>query len=237
MINFRTTVITIFFFGVCSVQPVFGDHLTTKPGEERKIFHSKWDNQGEPRKDQTGWGLGLRTGGSFYLDDSVSGTSDDPAILLNGQVFYWINDDLHFGVMVEWERHNNEVSGLDFGYAQTISIFPYAEFRLPNKYFTPYIAFGAGMNFNSFTEEENIAASCTALGFGVCDIKPENTVGAKVAIGGDYFFTPNLSFNAEGSWKLNSGDADFNVGGTTVATTNLNASVAQVMVGLRWYFR
>jgi len=216
----------------------FADHLTTRQGEERKIFHGKWDHPAvKPKPVETGWAVSLRSGGSFYYDDAITTISGDPGFLLNGQVFYNLGRIWNMGFSVEWEDHNATVNGVDFGTARTISLLPFIEFHFPVGQWSPYASFAAGLNINYFDEDNTIAANCAALGFGVCDVSPENTFAFKSGVGVDYFLTDNLAINAEGAWKYNSGDGKLTVGGTTVFSGDFNASVAQVILGLRWYFR
>ncbi len=226
-------------FILCLVVPnlTYADHLTTRQGEERKIFHGKYDSpdyQSVPIK--TGWGTSLRAGGSFYDGDVISTVSPDPAILVNGQLFYHINRDWHMGLSVEWEEHNATVSGVDFGTARTITLLPYIEFHFPVGRWSPYASLGMGVNLNDFDENNQIAANCAALGFGPCDVSPDNTFGFRGGAGVDFFVTDSLAINAEAAWKSNSGDGKITVGGTTVLQGNFDASAVQVLLGLRWFF-
>jgi len=234
------SILFLLLFGLVGIPHGWADHLTTRPGEERKIFHGKYDvPQNQTRRITTGWGVSLRTGGSFYHDDVISSVEGDPGVLVNGQVFYHIDRSWILGMSVEWERHQTSAAGIDLGTAQTISLLPYAEFHLPFfpwEAVSPYISLAAGLNINSYELDGSVAAACAALGFGSCDVEPENTFAFKGGIGTDIFITDNLAINAEGAWKLNSGDGKITVGGATVSQGDFEASVAQVILGVRWFF-
>ena len=226
-----------FIWSLVNPNLTYADHLTTRQGEERKIFHGKYDpGLYKPKPIKTGWGTALRAGGSFYLEDAIATVSSDPAILINGQAFYHIDRNWHLGLSVEWEEHNATVNGVDFGTARTISLLPYIEFHFPWGRWSPYASLAVGLNLNDFDEDNQIAANCAALGFGPCDVSPDNTFAFRGGGGLDYFVTENLAINAEAAWKLNSGDGQITVGGTPVLQGTFDASVAQVLVGLRWFF-
>ncbi len=63
-----------------------------------------------------------------------------------------------------------------------------------------------------------------------------NTFAFRGGAGVDFFVTDPLAVNAEAAWKSNSGDGEITVGGTPVLRGAFDASAAQVMLGLRWYF-
>ena len=213
------------------------DHLTTRSGEERKIFHGKCDPAfHQPKPSETGWGTSLRVGGSFYHHDVITTISPDPAILVNGQIFFHIDRNWHMGLSVEWEEHNATVNGVDFGTARTISLLPYMEFHFPKGRWSPYVSLAVGVNLNDFNEDNQVAANCAALGFGACNVAPDNTFAFRGGVGTDFFVTDQLAINAEAAWKSNSGEGKITVGGTPVLQGNFDASAAQVMLGLRWFF-
>ncbi|MDT7043669.1 outer membrane beta-barrel protein [Candidatus Nitronereus thalassa] len=235
------TIKTLLVFGtiLSSIVPslTHADHLTTRSGEERKIFHGKYDpGLYQPTRIETGWGASLRAGGAFYHGDVIAAVSPDPAILVNGQFFYHINRDWHMGLSVEWEEHNATVGGVDFGTARTISLLPYIEFHFPVGRWSPYASLGVGLNLNDFDEDNQVAANCAALGFGPCDVSPDNTFAFRGGAGVDFFVADNLAINAEAAWKSNSGDGEITVGGTPVLQGDFDASAVQVLVGLRWFF-
>ena len=217
MRNLTIQVVACFGFIFSFVVPnlTYADHLTTRLGEERKIFHGKNDPVlndpvlNEQKPIETGWGVTLRGGSSFFTEDLEE---SNVGLLINGQLFYNIGGHWHWGINFDWERHGS-LKGTAVNF-ETISLIPYWEFHTNYNRWSPYVTLGVGINLNSFRNESA----------GI-DLDAKNTVAFKGGVGTDFFLTKNLALNLESAWKLNE-DGD----------TNLKASVVQVLFGFRWYF-
>jgi hypothetical protein len=181
------------------------------------------------------WGLGLRGGMGVFTQDILQGSSQGAlGPTLSGEAMVIINNFLTAGFNVEWEIHQVDRGGMDRGEATTISLMPFYEIRVPNLGdFSPYQVLGAGINLNSFDEDQ---AFCVANYGSTCKFGPVNTVALKVGGGFDYFITPFLAFNTEIGWKFNSGQASVQAGGMTVAIEDYDANVFSVLFGVRQYF-
>ena len=187
-------------------------------------------------KPKTGWGSEIRRGASFFTDELNHGSSGDPGPIANGMVLYTFDPFWKLGIMSEWTRHQVPSSGLDVGKAKTLSILPILEFHYRAGRLSPYINFGAGINFNTFDDDQNVATLCGVLGVGSCDFSPEDTIAARVGVGADFFISDQLAVNIESAWTRNSGDVDLKIGSATAATRTFDGDSAEALIGFRYYF-
>ncbi|MFQ5780744.1 MAG: hypothetical protein ACE5HN_08170 [Nitrospiria bacterium] len=157
-------------------------------------------------------------------------------MIVSANVLYSLSEIFSLGLNVEWEEHRVEkiLNSLDIGDATTISLIPFAQFRIPGlNGVSPYASFGIGLNINSFRDSSDIRSICSQP----CSIDPENTFALKISWGIDYFVTPNVTLNPEFGWKLNDGDFDArgSVTGFEPPTDNKN-NVFNMLIGIRYYF-
>ncbi len=190
----------------------------------------------EAQNIQGKWGLGFRGGASFLTQDPLVGVEGDAGPIVSGNIVYGLTKVVALGFNVEWETHGTELLGVDFGRTTTVSLLPFVEFRGINGQFVPYGVLGAGININSFDESDEFVTGCIIVFGAPCDVEPENTFALKVGAGADYFVTPTLVVNTELGWKLNSGDADSEIGGITVGTDDFDVSAFSLLFGVRAYF-
>ena len=187
-------------------------------------------------KPKTGWGSEIRSGASFFTGDVVQGTRGNPGPVANGMVLYTFDPFWNLGIMSEWTRHQVTSSGLDVGEAKTLSILPFLEFHYRAGRLSPYINFGAGINFNTFDDDQNVATLCGVLGVGACDFSPEDTIAARVGVGADFFISDQLAVNIEGAWTRNSGNLSLKIAGATAARRDFDEDSAETLIGFRYYF-
>lgn len=191
-----------------------GDHLTRSNYPEpttKHVIPAQLERERPPI--ETGWGLSLRGGTSFFSDDLDRSVN----FVINGQLFYntgGANSDgpWNMGVNFDWERHANLLKNTDAN-LETISLIPFIEFQKKYDIWSPYVTLGAGVNINSITNEPS----------GSMNLGAKDTFAFRGGLGTDVYLTKSLAFNAESVWKSN------NSGG-------LDASVVQVLFGFRWYF-
>ena len=187
-------------------------------------------------KPKTGWGSEIRSSASLFTGDLGQDTRKDSGPLANGMVLYTFDPFWKLGIMSEWTRHQVPSSGLDIGKAKTFSILPILEFHYRAGLLSPYINFGAGINFNTFDDDQNVATLCGVLGIGACDFSPEDTIAARVGVGADFFISDQLAVNIESAWTRNSADLSLKVAGATAATRNFDGDSVEALIGFRYYF-
>ena len=187
-------------------------------------------------KPKTGWGSEVRGSASSFMNEDAQGTSNDPGVVANGMVLYSLDPFWNLGIMGEWEKHQVTGSGSEGEKATTLSILPFLEFHYRAGRLSPYINFGAGINFNTFDDDQNVATLCGVLGVGACDFSPEDTIAARVGVGADFFISDQLAVNIEGAWKRNSGDVSLKIAGATAATRAFDRDSAEALIGFRYYF-
>ena len=187
-------------------------------------------------KPKTGWGSEVRRGASLFTYDLTQGTRRDPGPIANGMVLYSLDPYWNLGIMSEWENRQVTGSRIEENKATALSIFPFLEFHYQAGRLSPYINFGAGINFNTFDDDENVATLCGVLGVGACDFSPEDTIAARVGVGADFFISDQLAVNIESAWTRNSGDISLKIAGATAATRTFNRDSTEALIGFRYYF-
>jgi opacity protein-like surface antigen len=165
------------------------------------------------------WIFGFRMGPAFLTQELFEGASTSVGPAINAQALYGISKYIAVGLALEWQKNSVTVDGppdIDLGSARTVSILPTVELR-PGRFgkFMPYGTLALGMNFNSFSEEDDVG-----------EIEPDNTFAFRIGAGADYFITPKLALNSELAWKMNKGD---------VAGSDYDASSMLFLLGLRFH--
>ena len=163
-------------------------------------------------------------------------TSRDAGPVANGMILYTFDPFWNLGIRSEWTQHQVTSSGVDVGKAKTFSILPTLEFHYRAGRLSPYINFGAGINFNTFDDDQNVATLCGVLGVGTCDFSPEDTIAARVGVGADFFISDQLAVNLESAWTRNSADLSLKIAGATSATRNFDRDSTEALIGFRYYF-
>lgn len=182
-------------------------------------------------------GLGLRTGPSIVTQRSdAGGTRSDTKGVLGPMVgvnfLYDLTRKFSLGLNVEWEIHEIQVSGTNFGDGIVVAILPFAQYRFIDwKGLMPYLALGLGMNVNSFSESGTLKGASTS-------IHPENSFALKGSAGLDYFFFKKWALNFDAGWRWNTGNFETRVNGVPVAAAGgtFKGSVLTVLIGVRYYF-
>lgn len=209
--------IAVLFIFILAPALTEATHLTNSSRNEQSTDHVVLGQLERQRQEQqhpltrTGWGVGLRGGSSFFSEDLDRSVN----FLISGQLFYNIggaNSDgpWNMGVTVDWERHAN-LKNTDANLT-TISLIPFIEFQKKYNRWSPYVTLGAGINFNSISNESS------------GNLGAKDTFAFRGGVGADVFLTKSLAFNAEAVWKLNNN------------TAGIDASTVQALLGLRWYF-
>ena len=187
-------------------------------------------------KPKTGWGSEIRSSASLFTGTLVQDTSRNSGPVINGMILYTFDPNWNLGIRSEWTRHQVPPSGSDVGKAKTFSILPTLEFHYRAGRLSPYINFGAGINFNTFDDDQNVATLCGVLGIGACDFSPEDTISARVGVGADFFISDQLAVNMESAWTRNSADLSLKIAGATAATRNFDGDSVEALIGIRYYF-
>ena len=138
--------------------------------------------------------------------------------------------------MSEWDQHVVPGFGREVDKAGTLSILPFLEFHYTAGRLSPYFNMGAGINFNTFDDDENVATLCGVIGVGACDFSPEETITARVGVGADFFVSDQLAINIEGAWRRNAGDVSSKIADVTGATRSFTRDTAEALIGFRYYF-
>jgi len=183
------------------------------------------------------FGLGLRAGPSVVTQRSDAGgtRSDTKGVLgpmVGANFLYDLTRKFSLGLNVEWEIHEIQVSGTNFGEGIVVAILPFAQYRFIDwKGLMPYIAFGLGMNVNSFSESGTLKGASTS-------IHPENSFALKGSAGLDYFFFKKWALNLDAGWRWNTGNFETRVNGVPVASAagTFKGSVLSLLIGVRYYF-
>ena len=161
---------------------------------------------------------------------------NDSGQVVNGVILYALDPFWNLGIMSEWDQQFVTAFGPEIDKATTLSILPILEFHYTAGRLSPYINFGAGINFNTFDDDENVATLCGVLGVGACDFSPEDTITARVGMGADFFVSDQLAINIEGAWRRNSGDVSLKIADVTGATRSFTRDSAEALIGFRYYF-
>jgi outer membrane protein W len=183
------------------------------------------------------WGVGLRLGPSFLVEELSDKTEGELGLIINGNITYGLTERFLVGIHIGWETHTIQGSSSDFNYGNetTISMMPTIEFHPRGRSpFSPYGLLGVGVNINSFRGSSDLNALCAP-----CKIEPKNTLALKGGVGIDYFITPNLAYNGELDLKMNDGSSDItgNVPGFTPGTSVDNRLCSLSLVfGVHYYF-
>jgi len=192
------------------------------------------------------WAIGLRGGGAFLSQepDLLGDFKGKNGPIVSGHVLYGLNDLFSLGFDVEWEKHRVKALGFDIGDATTFSLIPMIEWHgFGPGPFSPYGAFGLGLNINSsrwhnpsiFVDNITIPDQPVPVTSDFSRASPDNTMAVKIGFGADYFVTRHLALNAEVGWKLNQGEVDL-CSPSGCRSVRWNASVATALLGLRYYF-
>ena len=193
------------------------------------------------------WAVGLRGGGAFLSQelDLPGNFKGKTGPIVSGGVLYEVNDLFSLGFDVEWEKHRVKALGFDVGDETTFSLIPTVAWHGfgPGR-FSPYSAFGLGLNINSFHRSsppqisfiDNVVTPEDVISLaGLNFSKVANTLAVKIGFGADYFLTRHLAANAEVGWKLNEGEIDVCTA-SGCRSGRWNASVATALLGIRYYF-
>lgn len=108
-------------------------------------------------------------------------------------------------------------SGFNLGEATSVSFLPTIELRsdkMDNWSF--YGSLGIGFNVNTFTNSASLNAGCSALGSS-CVVNPGISYASRVALGADYYVSPNLSLNAELGYLYNNPTSSVNVSRSNIS--------------------
>ena len=182
------------------------------------------------------WGSAIWNGRSFFTERFASRSATTTGSVTNGVVLYNIDYNWNLGIKSELERRILTTFGREVEQTASIAILPILQFNYTAGRLSPYIHFGAGINFNTFDDDENVATLCGVLGVGACDFSPEETITARVGVGADFFVSDQLAINFEGAWARNSGDITLKIADVTGATRSYTGDSAEALIGFRYYF-
>ena len=169
---------------------------------------SKYDQ----RKDFAGaWVVGLAGG----MDVPTQGITSE----INSSLNYDVNLNALYGVAhfetiplntlvgltLDISGHPVNLASNDFnlGQATSFSILPTLEFRSDKiNNFSIYGSLGVGANINFYSNSSAFDAICSADSIS-CNFSPGDSFAFRVALGIDYFTTPNLAVNSEVGYLFN----------------------------------
>ncbi len=161
-------------------------------------------------------GVGWTVGGGFMY-----GVTDNLAVDF---------DVIYTQVETSWTKSG--VGDQTFGRGKTIDVSFGAQWRFqPKKNLVPYIGAGIDLLINNFDLYDAYTTSGESI-----DI--DNTYGGHLAIGADYFITPNIALNAEFRYLYSaSGDMTLkNPGNADVVVGSFSPSNVSGVVGIRFFF-
>ncbi len=180
--------------------------------------------------------------------DSVLGSAVD--YMVNFSALYGVS---HFdtiplntlvGLDINISGHPVNVisSGFNFGEATSVSFLPTIELRTDKmENWSFYGSFGIGVNANSFTNSASLNAVCSADSIS-CVVSPGTSLGLRVALGTDYYVTPNLSLNTEIGYLFNDPTSSMTLAGNNAyisGTGSTNISTFFVLFGFdyrMWFY-
>lgn len=168
---------------------------------------------------------GLDAGIAIPSQSITAGSQSIEGPAVQGNLFYGLTNNVLAGMNMGWYQTGYSAGhGVFDGSLGDLYLIPTLEVRgRQDGAWSPYASIGMGANINMFS------SSVPGL-----SISPTDTIAYRVAVGEDYFMTPQIALNAELSWLMNTGMwTETNPGGATTGST-FNNSAVFLMAGIHF---